>query len=52
VVSLASGFTGMAAESRIKINRIVNGKKKVLENVSLDTKVLEDDVIEVPESFF
>ena len=52
VVSLASGFTGMAADSRIKINRIVNGKKKVLENVSLDTKVLQDDVIEVPESFF
>lgn len=52
VVSLASGFTGMAADSRIKINRIVDGKKVVLENVSMDTKVLEDDVIEVPESFF
>jgi polysaccharide export outer membrane protein len=52
VVSLASGFTGMAAESSIKINRVVNGKKKVLDNVDLDTKVLQDDVIEVPESFF
>ena len=52
VVSLASGFTGMAADSRIKINRIVDGKKTVLENVSMDTKVLQDDVIEVPESFF
>ncbi len=52
VVSLASGFTGMAAESRIKINRVVNGKKTVLDNVEMDTKVLQDDVIEVPESFF
>lgn len=52
VVSLASGFTGMAAESRIKINRIVNGRKRVLKNVNMDTKVLQDDVIEVPESFW
>lgn len=52
VVSLASGFTGMAAESSIKINRVVDGKKKVLDHVDLDTKVLQDDVIDVPESFF
>lgn len=52
MVSLASGFTGMAAESRIKVNRVVNGKKQELENVSMDTLVEPDDVIEVPESFF
>jgi polysaccharide biosynthesis/export protein len=52
VVSLAGGFTGMAADSRIKINRVVKKRKTVLKNVNLDTKVLEDDVIEVPESFF
>ncbi len=52
MVSLGGGFTGMAAESRIKINRVVAGKKQELKNVSLDTLVEPDDVIEVPESFF
>ncbi|MGX9726542.1 MAG: polysaccharide biosynthesis/export family protein [Candidatus Electronema sp. VV] len=52
MVSLASGFTGMAAESRIKINRVVDGKKQELKNVGMDTLVQPDDVIEVPESFF
>ena len=52
MVSLASGFTGMAAESRIKINRVVDGKKQELTNVGMDTLVQPDDVIEVPESFF
>ena len=52
MVSLGGGFTGMAAESRIKINRVVGGKKQELKNVSLDTLVEPDDVIEVPESFF
>lgn len=52
MVSLGGGFTGMAAESRIKINRVVDGKKQELKNVSLDTLVEPDDVIEVPESFF
>ncbi|MGR0482984.1 MAG: polysaccharide biosynthesis/export family protein [Candidatus Electronema sp. V4] len=52
MVSLGGGFTGMAAESRIKITRIVDGKKQELTNVSLDTLVEPDDVIEVPESFF
>lgn len=52
MVSLAGSFTGMAAESKIKITRIVDGKKQVMENVSVDTQVQPDDVIEVPESFF
>ena len=52
MVSLAGSFTGIAAESSIRINRVVNGKKQVLEDVSPDTSVLPDDVIEVPESFF
>lgn len=52
IVSLAGGFTGMASESRIKINRVVAGRKQELKNVGLDTPVEQDDVIEVPESFF
>lgn len=52
MVSLAGGFTGIAAKSRVRINRAVDGKKQVLKSVDLDTPVLPDDVIEVPESFF
>ncbi|TAA74558.1 MAG: polysaccharide export outer membrane protein [Candidatus Electronema aureum] len=52
MVSLAGGFTGMAAESRIKLVRVTNGKKQVMEEVGMDTLVQPDDVIEVPESFF
>ncbi|MCI5211832.1 MAG: hypothetical protein D3910_24330, partial [Candidatus Electrothrix sp. ATG2] len=52
MVSLAGSFTGIAAESRIKIKRMVNGKKQVLKNVDHDTLVQPEDVIVVPESFF
>ncbi|MCW5199625.1 SLBB domain-containing protein [Desulfobulbus sp. F1] len=52
MVSLAGGFTGMAAESSIKLTRVTNGKKQVIEKVGMDTLVQPDDVIEVPESFF
>ena len=52
MISLAGSFTGIAAESSIEINRMVNGKKKVLKNVALDTPVQPEDVIVVPESFF
>ncbi|WP_417911500.1 SLBB domain-containing protein [Candidatus Electronema sp. TJ] len=52
MVSLAGGFTGIAAKSRVRINRSADGKKQVLKGVDLDTPVLPDDVVEVPESFF
>lgn len=52
MVSLAGSFTGIAAESRIKINRMINGTKQVLEDVDHDTLVRPEDVIVVPESFF
>ena len=52
MVSLAGSFTGIAAESSITINRMVNGKKQVLEDVDHDTVVQPEDVIVVPESFF
>lgn len=52
MVSLAGSFTGIAAESRIQINRIVNGRKQVLKKVADDTLVQPEDVVVVPESLF
>jgi polysaccharide export outer membrane protein len=52
MVSLAGSFTGIAAESSIKINRMVNGKKQVLEDVDDDTLLQPEDIVVVPESFF
>ncbi|MCI5119964.1 MAG: hypothetical protein D3908_01980, partial [Candidatus Electrothrix sp. AUS4] len=52
MVSLAGSFTGIASESSIKINRMVNGTMQELEDVELDTLVQPEDVIVVPESFF
>jgi polysaccharide biosynthesis/export protein len=48
----AGGFTEIAAPGRIKILRKVNGKEKVMEKVDLNERVLPEDVIIVPESFF
>lgn len=52
MVSLAGSFTGIASESSITINRMVNGEKQVLEDVEHDALVQPEDVIVVPESFF
>jgi polysaccharide export outer membrane protein len=52
MISLAGSFTGIASESGVRINRVVNGEKQVLKKVDLDTPVQADDVIVVPESFF
>lgn len=52
LVALAHGFTGKASKTSINIVRMVNNKKKVLEDVNLDTLVKHNDVIVVPESFF
>ncbi|MCW5210399.1 SLBB domain-containing protein, partial [Desulfobulbus sp. N3] len=49
VISLAGSFTEKALESGIKINRTVNGVKRVVQNVDQDTIVQPDDVIIVPE---
>lgn len=51
-ITLASGFTGKAAKDKVQIVRIVDGNKTVMKNVDLNTLVLTDDVIVVPESFF
>ncbi len=52
MISMAGSFTGIAAKSRVRINRVLDGRQQVLRNVSLDTPVFPNDVIEVPESLF
>ncbi len=51
-ITMAGGFSKIAARGKVKIIRIVNGQKKVFKNVNMDEQVLPDDVIVVPESFF
>ena len=51
-ITKAGGFTEIAAENKVRIIRVVNGEKKVLEDVKMDEKIRPDDVIVVPESFF
>lgn len=52
IVALSGGFTGKASESSVRIVRVIDNKKKVFKNVALDTKLQQDDVVVVPESFF
>jgi polysaccharide export outer membrane protein len=49
---MAGGFSKIAAKSKVQIIRVVNGQKRLFENVNMDKPVLPDDVIVVPESFF
>ena len=51
-VTIAGGFTGIASKGKVKIMRKIDEKEEVIENVKMDTTVLVDDVIVVPESFF
>lgn len=51
-ITRAGGFTKIAAKSKVKIIRIIDGNRQVLENVNMDEKILHNDVIVVPESFF
>ena len=52
LVALARGFTGKASKSSVSIIRMEGDKKNVMKDVNLDTAVLKNDVIVVPESFF
>jgi len=53
LIALANGFTGKAAESKVRIVRIVDNEKTIFKDVDLDTTIVFDnDVIVVPESFF
>jgi polysaccharide export outer membrane protein len=51
-ITMAGGFSKIAAKGKVRIIRIIDGKKRVLENVNMDEAVHPDDVIVVPESFF
>ncbi len=51
-IAKAKGFTGKAAKGKVRIIRIIDGKETILKNVPLDTTVMAEDVIVVPESFF
>jgi polysaccharide export outer membrane protein len=52
LIALAGGFTGKASKSSAQIVRIVDNEKKILKDVELDTPVIANDIIVVPESFF
>ncbi|MCF8055330.1 MAG: SLBB domain-containing protein [Desulfocapsa sp.] len=52
LITLAGGFTGKASQSSVRIIRLVDNEKTVLKDVDLGTKVLANDIIVVPESFF
>jgi polysaccharide export outer membrane protein len=51
-ITMAGGFTEKAAAGRVKIMRKKHGKEEILEKVKMDERVLPEDVIIVPESFF
>lgn len=51
-ITMAGGFTELAAQRKIQIIRKINEQETVLKKVPLHTPVLADDVIVVPESFF
>jgi len=51
-ITMAGGFSKIAAKDKVRIIREINGKKQVFENVNMDAPVLPNDVIVVPESFF
>jgi polysaccharide export outer membrane protein len=51
-ITMAGGFSELAAQSRVRVIRRVDGVEKVLEKVPLHMPVQPEDVIVVPESFF
>jgi len=51
-ITMAGGFTNIAATGKVKIYRKINGKEHVAEKVEMDMPILPEDVIVVPESFF
>ncbi|MEJ2201223.1 MAG: SLBB domain-containing protein [Desulfuromonadaceae bacterium] len=51
-ISMAGGFTNIAAKSKVRVIRKQEGTEHVLENVPMHFPILPDDVIVVPESFF
>jgi polysaccharide export outer membrane protein len=51
-ITMAGGFSPLAAQNKIKIIRKINGVEHVLEKVPLHEKLMPEDVMVIPESFF
>lgn len=51
-ITMAGGFTPLAAQSKIKIIRKINGIEQVMEKVPLHERLMPEDVMVIPESFF
>jgi polysaccharide biosynthesis/export protein len=51
-ITVAGGFSKIAAKGKIRIIRIVDGQKREIENVKMDEPIFPNDVVVVPESFF
>lgn len=51
-ISMAGGFSKIAAKGKVRIIRIIDGQEQVMDKVPLQEPVQPDDVIVVPESFF
>ena len=51
-IAMAGGFTEIASPNKVKIIRKVDGKEQVFEKVSFQEKLMPEDVMIVPESFF
>ncbi len=51
-ITMAGGFSKLAAKNKIKLVRIVDGQEQTFERVSMNQIVQTDDVLVVPESFF
>jgi polysaccharide export outer membrane protein len=51
-ITMAGGFTELAAQKRVRLIRKVDGVETVMEKVPMHTAVMPEDVIVVPESFF
>jgi polysaccharide export outer membrane protein len=51
-ITMAGGFTPLAAQKKVKIIRKINGVETVFKKVSLHEKLMPGDVMVIPESFF
>jgi polysaccharide export outer membrane protein len=51
-ITMAGGFSKIAAKEKVRIIRTVDGEKRIFQRVNMDTRVLADDVIVVPESLW
>ncbi len=51
-ITKAGGFSKIASKQKVRIIRVVKGQKRIFEKVNMDTPVLPDDVIIVPESLW